>query len=272
MNNKVLVNSLQVDKSLLDLINDEIIPLTTLDKEKFWKSFEDIIKEFTPKNEELLDVRDELQSKIDLWHESNEFNESTFNEYKDYLKQIGYLCDEVEDFKVETKNVDEEIALQAGPQLVVPVKNARFALNAANARWGSLYDALYGTDIISKEGKLTPTKEYNKTRGEAVVTYAKEHLDLVAPLSVGSHKDAVEYKIVNNKLQVKLNDGQIVTLEDNFKLIAYDGLKDAPTSIVFKNNNLHVIVEFDKNSFIGSLDMAGVKDIVVEAAVTTIMD
>jgi malate synthase len=210
MNNKILVNSLQVDKSLLDLINKELLPATTLDKDKFWSNFEDIINDFTPKNKELLNIRDQLQSKIDSWHKENEFDETTFEDYKKYLKDIGYLCEEIEYFKVDTKNVDEEIKLQAGPQLVVPVKNARFALNAANARWGSLYDALYGTDVISKEGELVPTSEYNTKRGEAVVSYAKEHLDTVASLTVGSHKDAVEYKIVNNKLQVKLDDGQIV--------------------------------------------------------------
>jgi malate synthase len=272
MNNKILVNSLQVDKSLLDLINKELLPATTLDKDKFWSNFEDIINDFTPKNKELLNIRDQLQSKIDSWHKENEFDETTFEDYKKYLKDIGYLCEEIEYFKVDTKNVDEEIKLQAGPQLVVPVKNARFALNAANARWGSLYDALYGTDVISNEGELAPANEYNTKRGEAVVSYAKEHLDIVASLTVGYHKDAVEYKIVNNKLQVKLDDGQIVTLKDNSKLIAYDGNKDNPASLVFKNNNLHVIVEFDSESFIGKLDIAGIKDVVVEAAVTTIMD
>lgn len=272
MNNKILVNSLQVDKSLLDLINNEILPTTNLDKEKFWSSFENIIKEFSPKNKELLNKRDELQSKIDTWHEENKFDESTFEDYKNYLKQIGYLVDEVEDFTVDTKNVDEEISLQAGPQLVVPIKNARFALNAANARWGSLYDALYGTDVISKEDDLLPTSDYNKKRGEVVIFYAKEHLDAVAPLIIGSHKQVVEYKIINNMLQVKLKDGQIVTLKDDSKLVAYDGEKENPRSLVFKNNNLHVIVEFDKDSFIGKLDIAGIKDVVVEAAVTTIMD
>lgn len=272
MNNKILVNGLQVDESLLNLINNEILPVTNLNQESFWNNFENIINEFTPQNKELLNKRDDFQKKIDKWHKENQFNKDTFNDYKNYLKEINYLVDDVDDFIIETKNVDEEIVLQAGPQLVVPVKNARFALNAANARWGSLYDALYGTDVISTESDLSITKEYNKKRGEAVVSYAKEHLDKVAPLNIGSHKEAVEYKIVNNRLQIKLNDEQIVTLKDETKLIAYDGEKDNLKSLVFKNNNLHLIVEFDKNSFIGKLDIAGIKDIIVEAAVTTIMD
>lgn len=272
MNKKILVNGLQVDESLFDLINNEILPVTNLDKENFWSNFENIINEFTPQNRELLKKRDELQKKIDEWHKKNQFNETTSVDYKNYLKEINYLVTDVDDFIIETKNVDEEIALQAGPQLVVPVKNARFTLNAANARWGSLYNALYGTDVISTEGDLSITKEYNKKRGEAVVSYAKEHLDKVAPLNIGSYKEATEYKIVNNRLQVKLNDGQIVTLKNETKLIAYDGEKENLKSLVFKNNNLHVIVEFDKNNFIGKLDIAGIKDVVVEAAVTTIMD
>ncbi|WP_419769376.1 MAG: malate synthase G [Candidatus Marinarcus sp.] len=271
MEYKVLEGNLTVDRSLYELINEEILPITTISKELFWKNFENIIEELTPENKALLKKRDAFQTLIDSWHINNKYDENSLTEYKNFLKQIAYLVDEKEDFKVETSNVDEEIKLQAGPQLVVPVKNARFALNAANARWGSLYDALYGTNVISTDGKLAITKEYNETRGKAVVDYAKEHLDTVAPLKKGSHKDARSYKIVDNKLEIVL-ENITTTLEDDLKLVAYEGEKENPTAIVFKNNNLHVIVEFDKDNFIGKLDISGVKDIVVEAAVSTIMD
>ncbi|WP_321313292.1 malate synthase G [Halarcobacter sp.] len=271
MEYKVLEGNLTVDKSLYELINEEILPITTISKELFWKNFENTIEELTPENKALLKKRDAFQTLIDSWHINNKYDENSLTEYKNFLKQIAYLVEEKEDFKVETSNVDEEIKLQAGPQLVVPVKNARFALNAANARWGSLYDALYGTDVIPTNGELAITKEYNEKRGEAVVNYAKEHLDTVAPLKEGSHKDARSYKIVDNKLKIILKN-ITTTLKDDSKFVAYEGEKENPRSIVFKNNNLHVIVEFDKDSFIGKLDIAGVKDIVVEAAVSTIMD
>lgn len=191
--------------------------------------------------------------------------------YKSFLKEIGYLVEEKEDFSITTQNVDEEIALQAGPQLVVPVKNARFALNAANARWGSLYDALYGSDVISKEGELAITKEYNQLRGAKVVEFAKKHLDQLAPLKIGSHLDCVKYYIHDKKLQIRLKDGTVTTLLDEEKCVAYSE-NETLESILFKNNNLHVEILFDKNNVIGKLDSAGIKDIVVEAAITTIMD
>ncbi|NVJ52994.1 MAG: malate synthase G [Campylobacteraceae bacterium] len=267
----IKVNNLKVDEKIYDLINEEILPETTIKKDIFWKNFESIIEQLTPENIALLKKRDELQEKIDSWHKTNTYEEETFSSYKSFLKEIGYLVEEKEEFKVETSNVDEEIALQAAPQLVVPVKNARFALNAANARWGSLYDALYGTDVIPTNGELAITKEYNEKRGKAVVNYAKEHLDAIAPLKDGSHKDVTSYKIVGNKLEVSIDDKK-VELQNPEKLLGFEGEKDSLTSLVFKNNNLHVIVEFDKDSFIGKLDSAGIKDIVVEAAVTTIMD
>lgn len=259
------INNLNVDEKLFSLINEEIIPQTTLNKDEFWKSFENIIEELTPQNRALLSKRDEIQEQIDSWHKTNKYEQNNLEEYKNFLKEIGYLVEEKENFKVETQNVDEEIKLQAGPQLVVPVKNARFALNAANARWGSLYDALYGTDVIPTEGEFAITKEYNETRGKAVVTYAKEHLDTVAPLKDGSHKDVISYKIVDGKLEVEIS-GKTTTLEDNSKLVAYEGEKENLKALVFKNNNLHVIVEFDKESFIGKLDVTGIKDVVVESA------
>jgi malate synthase len=272
MNNYTTINNIKVNKELLNLINEEILPTTQIKKEDFWNSFEKIIEELTPTNKALLEKREELQNAIDNWHKQNRYSIENLTEYKNFLKEIGYLQEPCEDFKVTTQNVDEEIALQAGPQLVVPVKNARFALNAANARWGSLYDALYGSDIFSKEGELAITKEYNKKRGEKVVNFAKEHLDCLAPLTKGSHKDAIAYKIVDKELQVELKNKELVSLKEKNKALAFVGEKENPTSLVLKNNNLHVIIEFDKNSFIGKLDLAGIKDVTVEAAVTTIMD
>ena len=172
----IKVGSLQVDNKLESLISNEILSFTNIEKSNFWINFENIIEELTPLNKQLLEKRDELQEKIDLWHKENNYDETTFDNYKSFLKEIGYLVEEKKDFQVETSNVDEEIKLQAGPQLVVPLKNARFALNAANARWGSLYDALYGTNIIPTNGDLAITKDYNETRGKAVVTYAKIQL------------------------------------------------------------------------------------------------
>ena len=270
--NYIDINNLKVDEKLLKLIDEEILPKVNIQKNIFWENFEKIIDELTPINDELLKQRDELQIKIDRWHKENSFDENTFSTYKSFLKEIGYLEEDIEDFSVSTQNVDEEIALQAGAQLVVPVKNARFALNAANARWGSLYDALYGTDVISKEGELAPSKEYNTKRGDAVVIYAKTYLDMVIPLNEGSHKNATSYKIVDYTLHIELEKGLVTTLKDEGKLVGYIGDKNAPSSLVFKNNNLHVIVEFDEKSFIGKLDKAGIKDVVVEAALTTIMD
>ena len=271
MNNYIKQGNLQVDKELLELINNDIIPKTHINVEKFWEDFESIIEDLTPINKALLNKRDELQEKIDTWHKNNIFNKNDLTAYKNFLKEIAYLVEEKEDFSITTQNVDEEIVLQAGPQLVVPVKNARFALNAANARWGSLYDALYGSDVISKEGELAITKEYNQLRGAKVVEFARKHLDLVAALKVGSHIDSVEYFILDEKLQIKLKDGTITSLKDEEKCVGYIK-NETLESILLKNNNLHVEVLFDKDNFIGKLDNAGIKDIVVEAAITTIMD
>ncbi|WP_024953536.1 malate synthase G [Sulfurospirillum arcachonense] len=266
------VGTLQVDNELLNLINQEIIPNTNVEVVQFWKKFEDIITDLSPINKALLEKRDELQLKMDAWYKDNIYNENDLREYKSFLKEIGYLVEEKKDFKIATENVDEEVSLQAGPQLVVPVKNARFALNAANARWGSLYDALYGTNAIAEEDGLQITKEYNKKRGEAVITYAKEYLDEIFPLKNASHKNVSSYTIVEGKLQVTLDKGLATSLEDESKCIGFTGDKLNPKSIVLKNNNLHVEVLLDKNNFIGAEDKAGVADIIVEAAVTTIMD
>jgi malate synthase len=272
MNKYKKIGTLQVDTELLDLINGEIIPQTTIEIEDFWKSFEKIINEYSPINKVLLEKRDNLQREIDTWHKTHKYDKSNLDEYKAFLKEIGYLIEEKEDFTITTENVDIEISKQAGPQLVVPVKNARFALNAANARWGSLYDALYGTDVISKEGELAITQGYNIKRGEAVISFAKHYLDDIIPLEESSHQNVTNYTIVDDKLHIILNEGSMTTLKDQSKFIGYIGDKSDPKSILFKNNNLHFEIQIDKEHFIGKFDKAGVKDIVVEAAITTIMD
>ena len=266
------IGTLKVDKQLEELINKEILPSTNIKSDIFWKKFENIINELSPINKALLKKRDDLQTKIDNWHKNNTYDAKNLRPYKDFLKEIGYLVEEKEEFQISTENVDEEIALQAGPQLVVPLKNARFALNAANARWGSLYDALYGTDAISKEGEYAPTKEYNKKRGSQVVEFAKEHLDCVAPLKDASHKNVTSYFIEDKQLKIILKKGFLTTLDDSSQFVGFRGDKKNPSAILLKNNNLHVEIQIDKESFIGKLDSAGVKDILVEAAITTIMD
>ncbi|MDC0932886.1 malate synthase G [Arcobacteraceae bacterium] len=271
MNNYINKGNLQVDEELLNLINNDIIPHTHITTKEFWEHFENIIDTLSPKNKQLLNIRDELQTKIDNWHKNNTFNTKNITKYKDFLKDINYLITEKKDFKITTTNVDEEITTQAGPQLVVPVKNARFALNAANARWGSLYDALYSSDVISKENELAITKEYNELRGAEVVKFARQHLDLVAPLKVGSHVDSIKYVIDDKTLKITLKDGTVTTLKDENKCVGYRG-DDSLESLVLKNNNLHVEILFDKNDFIGKLDTANIKDVIVEAALTTIMD
>ncbi|MGE8522363.1 MAG: malate synthase G, partial [Acinetobacter pseudolwoffii] len=206
---------------------------------------------------------------IDEWHRNNTFE---LQAYKAFLTEIGYLLPEVEDFQISTENVDEEIAVLAGPQLVVPVRNARYCLNAANARWGSLYDALYGFDVISEEDGAEKGKGYNPKRGEKVVAFAKNFLDETFPLAQGSHADATQYAVDRNALVVKLKDGSTTTVADSAKFVGFNGEASAPTEIVFKNNGLHVIVQIDATSPIGQTDAAGVKDVVLEAAVTTIQD
>lgn len=269
---RIKQGNLKIERGIFDLINNEILPKTEISQNEFWKSFENIIETLTPINKELLKTRDDLQKKIDNWYKTNKYDSTNLDKYKNFLKEIGYLVEQKEDFKIDTKNIDDEITLQAGPQLVVPVKNARFALNAANARWGSLYDALYGTDVISKEGDLAITKEYNKKRGEAVVTYAKEFLDESLALQKGSYKDVIEFKIVNNELIITLENDETTTLKDKEKFLGFIGEIENPQTLIFKNNNLHIQIQIDKNSFIGSLDKAFIKDVILEAAVTTIMD
>ncbi len=271
MSNYVKTGNLQVASELYEFINQEAIPDTGITSEKFWQGLDNIIHELAPENKELLETRDEIQEKIHSWHKEHK-GSFDFNQYKNFLKEINYLEPKVEDFQVSTQNVDDEIARQAGPQLVVPMSNARYALNAANGRWGSLYDALYGTDAISEEGGAEKTSAYNPTRGQKVIEYAKNFLDEIIPLEQGSHKEVVSYTIDNGALKVTLESGAASSLKDASKFAGYQGSKEQPTAVLVQNNDLHFEIQIDPEHAIGKTDPAGVKDILFESAVTSIMD
>lgn len=269
MTARIQKGKLAIAKELYDFIENEALPGSGLDSETYWKNFEQVVVDLSPKNKALLAKRDELQAKIDEWHRNNKFE---LGAYKAFLTEIGYLLPEVEDFQITTENVDEEIALLAGPQLVVPVRNARYCLNAANARWGSLYDALYGFDVISEEGGAEKGKGYNPVRGAKVIEFAKNFLNEIFPLAQGSHADATKYAIEQNKLLVTLKDGTKTGLAHEAQFVGFNGEEANPSEVVLLSNGLHVIIEIDANSPIGQTDLAGVKDLTLEAAVTTIQD
>jgi len=269
--NYVKVGNLQVAENLYDFINNEALPGSGVEKDEFWLQFENLVYELTPINKNLLKRRDEIQQKINEWHKEHR-NKFNFEAYKSFLQEIGYLEQEVEDFKITTENVDDEIALQAGPQLVVPINNARYALNAANARWGSLYDALYGTDVISEEDGAERKGEYNPIRGEKVIAFSKNFLDEVVPLQEHFHRDAVQYAVEDGNLLVTLMNGKTTALKEREKFVGYRGESDKPSAILLKNNGLHIEIQIDRSHPIGKNDDAGIKDILLEAAVTTIMD
>lgn len=272
MTNYVQVGGLQVADELKSLVDNNICPGTGIEPAAFWASMESVLVDLAPKNKALLAKREDLQAKIDAYHKARAGQPHNAAEYKAFLTEIGYLEPEVADFSVTTKNVDSEIATQPGPQLVVPVKNARFALNAANARWGSLYDALYGTDAISEDGGAERAGGYNPVRGAKVVAFARNHLDQAAPLANGSHADSTAYAVVDGALSVTLNNGEITGLAQPEKFVGFQGEASAPVALLLKNNNLHIEIQIDADSPIGQTDAAGVKDLLVEAAVTTIMD
>lgn len=271
MSNYIQVGNLRVAKVLHDFVNTKVLPDTGVEQAQFWGGFDTLIHDLAPKNRALLARRDELQEQINVWHKENKGN-ADFAAYKSFLEEIGYLEPKVEPFKVSTENVDDAIALQAGPQLVVPINNARYAINAANARWGSLYDALYGTDAISEENGAEKGKGYNPVRGDKVIAYAKNVLDQAATLKDAKHADVVKYKIEAGKLVATLANDNVTTLEDGAKLVGYNGSAEEPTVILLKNNDLHIEILIDREHPIGKTDAAGVKDIVLESAITTIMD
>ncbi|MBK3844890.1 MAG: malate synthase G [Gammaproteobacteria bacterium] len=272
MTERVTLGRLQVAANLQRFIEDEVLPGTGVEAAAFWKGFDELVHDLAPKNRALLAERDRLQVELDNWHRSNPGPISDMPAYRSFLESIGYLQPEPGEVKISTSNVDSEIATQAGPQLVVPIGNARYALNAANARWGSLYDALYGTDAISEENGAQKGPGYNEVRGAKVIAFARNFLDQAAPLAEGSHAESVSYRVQDGGLKVTLENGSVTGLKQPEKFVGYQGEAVEPTAILLKNNGLHVEIQIDPNSPIGQTDAAGVKDLLVEAAVTTIMD
>ena len=268
---RVSVAGLKVARVLYDFVVHEVIPGTGIDAAAFWQGLDGIIQKFAPLNHALLQRRDELQAKIDDWYRGRRGREMAEAADKAFLGQIGYLVPEGPSFKIDTANVDAEIAAVAGPQLVVPISNARYALNAANARWGSLYDALYGSDAIPRDGE-TQSKGYDPERGKRVIAWARHFLDEAVPLASGSHADVSTYAINAGVLSATLRDGKTTGLADPKKLCGYRGRPEAPEVILLVNNGLHIEMVIDRARPVGRTDAAGVADIVIEAALTTIMD
>ena len=276
MTSNITKHKLQISQCIHDLIVNEVIPDTGIDVETFWTSLEGILEQFMPRNKALLETRDNIQTKIDQWHIKNRTSEHNPESYKQFLKNINYLVDEVDDFEISTENIDPEIASIAGPQLVVPINNARFALNAANARWGSLFDAFYGTDIIPDESVLAKGNKYNPERGKKVIQLANVFLDEALPLTIGSHSQVSAYNLTtpeskDKSLQVYLSNGHIAELKDKDAFIAYTE-EDKTSTLLFKHNGLHIEIQIDPLSLIGESSMAGVKDVILESAITTIQD
>ncbi len=270
--NYIAKGSLSVSIKLDEFLTSEVLPDLNITSDHFWHSLETIVQEFGPRNRQLLEVRETLQHKIDDWHLSNKDQTHDFESYKFFLKEISYLSEDQGEFIIETQNIDPEIATIAGPQLVVPVMNARFALNAANARWGSLYDALYGTDMISEDNGATRAGSYNPVRGDKVIAFAKNFLDEHFPLSQGSHNDVSSYSLVNNSLSIGTVSGELTSLKDAAQFQGYQGSRENPSGILLKNNNLHAEIQIDSSHPVGATDKAGIKDVLLESAVTTIQD
>ena len=266
------VAGLSVAREYKDFIETEALPGTGVMADKFWSGYAAVLKELGPKVATLLARRDALQAKLDAWHKDRRGKPSDPAAYRKFLEEIGYLVPEPANVQVRTANVDAEIAHIAGPQLVVPVTNARYALNAANARWGSLYDALYGTDAIAEDGGAERGNAYNPLRGEKVIAFARDFLDKAAPLAKGSHKDSTRYATENGKLVVRLKDGSATPLKDPAQFIGFNGSLLGPSSVLLRHNGLHVAIRIDTTLPIGKADPAFVADVVVEAAVTTIQD
>jgi malate synthase len=270
--NFVQTGRLMVAQLLHTFIEHEALPGTDISAARFWNGLTDLARDFGDRNRQLLDVRDALQSRIDAYHRSRAAQPLNVSEYESFLREIGYLLPPIEDFAIRTRNVDEEIAHIAGPQLVVPLSNARYALNAANARWGSLYDALYGTDAISGDDGATRAGAYNPVRGERVVARGRAFLDTAVPLAQGSHRDALAYSIDGGALVVRLRNSTRTGLARPVQFVGYRGELSAPSALLLRNHNLHVDIKIDRASLVGRDDPAGITDIVLEAAVTTIMD
>ncbi|AGA89859.1 malate synthase G [Thioflavicoccus mobilis 8321] len=272
MTERVTTGGLRVAQPLYDLITDEIAPGTGIDPGHFFAQLDEIVRDLAPRNRALLEVRDAMQAQLDTWHRTHRGQTHDVDAYRAFLAEIGYLVPEGEGFTVTTANVDPEIARIAGPQLVVPVSNPRYALNAANARWGSLYDALYGSDVVPEEDGCERRADYNPRRGAAVVAYANRLLDEAAPLVRGSHADAAGYRIETGQLIVQLPDNSTTSLADPDRLAGYQGPAEAPSAVLLVHHGLHIEIQIDRTHPIGQASVAGVKDLVLESAVTTIQD
>ncbi|MFA1702943.1 malate synthase G [Mycobacterium intracellulare] len=272
MTDRVSAGNLRVARVLYDFVNEEALPGTDIDPDSFWAGVDKVVTDLTPKNQDLLRRRDELQAQIDKWHRQRVIEPLDIDAYREFLTEIGYLLPEPADFTITTSGVDDEITTTAGPQLVVPVLNARFALNAANARWGSLYDALYGTDVISEDDGAEKGSSYNKVRGDKVIAYARKFLDEAVPLESGSWADATGLSVEDGRLKVATADGS-AGLADPDKFAGYTGELGSPSwSVLLVNHGLHIEILIDPDSPIGKTDAAGIKDVILESAVTTIMD
>ena len=277
---RTTLHSLQVADVLVHFIDDEVLPGTGIDREAFWAGFDAIVRDLAPKNAALLAERDRLQTEIDAWHRANPGPITDMAAYRGFLEKIGYLLPQPAHVQATTANVDAELALQAGPQLVVPILNARYALNAANARWGSLYDALYGTDVIAQDHGATRGGAYNPVRGARVITFARAVLDQAAPLSAGSHADSTRYWIESGveagvqggQLRVTLASGRSVSLADPSAFVGFQGDAASPRSVLLRHHGLHLDIRIDRTAPIGKSDAAGVADVVLEAALSTILD
>jgi malate synthase len=273
MTDRVTVGNLRVASVLYDFVNNEALPGTDIDPDTFWSGVDKVVADLTPKNEDLLAHRDDLQGRIDKWHRQRVIEPIDPDAYKQFLTEIGYLQPEPDDFSITTSGVDDEITTTAGPQLVVPILNARFALNAANARWGSLYDALYGTDVISEDDGAEKGTSYNRIRGDKVIAYARRFLDGAVPLASGSWSDASGLKIEDAALLVTLGDDESTGLAAPEQFVGYTGELGSPGwSVLLRNHGLHIEILVDPDSPVGSTDAAGIKDVVLESAITTIMD
>jgi malate synthase len=272
MTNRTQKHSLQVATTLHDFIEKKVLPAAGVKSDKFWKGFDALVQDLAPKNIALLKERDSIQATMDTWHTANPGPVRDMKAYTKFLEKSGYLVPEPKKLKVTTKNVDAELAVLAGPQLVVPILNARYALNAANARWGSLYDALYGTDAISEAGGLAKGPGYNEARGAEVVRQGRYLLDQCAPLAKGSHSDSKLYSVSAGQLHISLKNGSKIGLKDKKQFIGYQGDAAAPSAILLQHNGLHLQISIDKTNRIGSTDAAGVSDIVMESALSTILD
>ena len=272
MTERVQCLRLQVASQYRNFIEQEVLPGTGIAAAAFWAGFDSLVHDLAPQNRALLAERDRLQAELDAWHRANPGPVADMAAYRAFLEGIGYLLPQPAEVQIDTANVDSEIAVQAGPQLVVPVMNARFALNAANARWGSLYDALYGTDAIPEEGGAEKGKGYNKVRGDKVIAFARAFLDEAAALEGASHVDATGYAIAGGKLVVSLANGSSTGLQNPAQLVGFQGEASAPKAVLLKHNGLHFEIQIDRDSLIGKTDAAGVKDVLMEAALTTIMD